>query len=336
MNMRRSIVFATDALEPVLELARQAETRGFDRVWTTEYVGRDAIARALAISMQTERIEVGTGIAYAFTRPELAMAALAGDVQRLSRGRFTLGISPGTRGVRRWFGAEFDPPAPRLVAYIEELRRIWRETPPPNVAPPPVYAAAFNPVMTRHMARVCDGLLLHPLAAGKTHMRERLIPALRRGAEERTAGPALVAWRVTSLDADEQRAHDRAKAQLAFYFSTPSYSTVLEGTAWEDIPGKVHEAFATSSGAAPWRRIGSLIPDTMVDEFALVGTPASVRDRLHDLEVELAQMGIGEIGFQTVGADLSDDEVAENCNLILETLGPDVRTERSPKETADV
>ncbi|MGH9000604.1 MAG: LLM class flavin-dependent oxidoreductase, partial [Acidimicrobiia bacterium] len=90
-GLRRSLVFATDALEPLSELGRAAEQAGFDRVWTTEYPGRDAVARALAIGLATGRIGIGTGITYAFTRPPLAMAALAADVQRLCGGRFALG-----------------------------------------------------------------------------------------------------------------------------------------------------------------------------------------------------------------------------------------------------
>ncbi|MCW2795695.1 LLM class flavin-dependent oxidoreductase [Nocardioides sp.] len=329
-SLRRSVVFATEALEPVLELAYQAEVSGFDRVWTTEYVGRDAIARALAIAMRTSTIEVGTGVAYAFTRLPLAMAALASDVQRLSRGRFGLGITPGTKGVRRWFGAEFDPPAPKLVEYIAELRRIWATDPSYGVAPPQVYAPAFNPIMTRHAATVCDGLLLHPLAAGQTHLTERVLPAVARGSVDRTDPATLVAWQVTSIHDDEDVARERARAQLAFYFSTPSYSPVVEGTPWEAEPARIQEAFRASDGDVSWRRIGALLPDDMVDEFALAGTPSSVRERLELLEKRLLSQGVSEIGFQTVGADLSDDEAAENCGLIIETLG-----HRTNKETHD-
>ncbi|MGH9281602.1 MAG: LLM class flavin-dependent oxidoreductase, partial [Acidimicrobiales bacterium] len=128
-GLRRSLVFATDALEPLVELARAAEEAGFARVWTTEYPGRDAVARALAIALGTQRIGVGTGIAYAFTRAPLAMAGLAADVQRLAGGRFALGLGAGTRGVRRWYGAGFDPPAPRLAAYVEQLEAAWSRWP---------------------------------------------------------------------------------------------------------------------------------------------------------------------------------------------------------------
>ena len=321
VGMRRGLVFATDALEPLAELARQAERAGFDRVWTTEYVHRDAIARALGIALGTSRIEVGTGIAYAFSRVPLAMAAIAADVQRMSGGRFALGISPGTRGVRRWYGAEFDPPAPRLAEYVGAVRAAWDDDPRLD-APPPLFAAALNPIMSRTVARTCDGALLHPLALARVHLHERLLPALREGAEGRTGAFQIAAWSVTSIDADEQRARDRGRAQLAFYLSTPSYRTIAEGTDWEHVPEAVRTAYDDSGRRAPWSELAALIPETLLDELVLSGTPDQVRAKAERLEAELAEVGVTELVFQTVGADLSDAELVANCEQIIEVLGP--------------
>lgn len=318
---RRGLVFATDALKPLIELSSSAEAHGFDRVWTTEYVGRDAIARALAISLRTTRIEVGTGVAYAFTRLPLAMAALAADVQHLSNGRFALGLSPGTRGVRRWYGAEFEHPAPGMAAYADSLRDIWNGWPAAPVPRPPLYAAAFNPIMTRYASAAYDGLVLHPLAAGSVHLHERLLPAVRLGSEARSTPLRLAAWRVTSIDDDDDLARRRAKSQLAFYFSTPSYAVAVEGTEWMHVPPIIREAHNASNGDPDWMAIGALIPEEMVDEFTLAGTPAAVRKRLAALERTLGAAGVEEVVFQTTGAGVSEDEVVQNCRLIIETLG---------------
>jgi alkanesulfonate monooxygenase SsuD/methylene tetrahydromethanopterin reductase-like flavin-dependent oxidoreductase (luciferase family) len=320
VRMRRGIVFATDVLDAVVELAAEAEEHGFARVWTTEYPGRDGIARALAIALRTSRIEVGTGVAYAFARLPLAMAALASDVQKLSNGRFGLGLSPGTKGVRRWFGADFEPPAPTLTAYVDTLRELWADTSVYASPAPPIYLAAFNPIMTRHAAGSADGLLLHPLAAGAVHLNERVLPAVQRGAEGRDAPPELVAWRVVSLDDDEERARERAAAQLAFYFSTPSYATAVEGTEWEAVPERIRDAFQAQKPAPDWIDIGRLVPDSMIDEFTLAGTAASVRRRLPEVERVLRDAGVSELVFQTVGAGIGDDEVVQNCRRIIRDI----------------
>jgi alkanesulfonate monooxygenase SsuD/methylene tetrahydromethanopterin reductase-like flavin-dependent oxidoreductase (luciferase family) len=322
--LRRSVVFATDELEPLAALARRAEAAGLDRVWTTEYVGRDAVARALYIALATERIGVATGVAYAFSRAPLGMAALAGDVQRLSGGRFGLGISSGTRGVRRWYGAEFEPPAPRIAEYADALRDAWGRD-AELATPPPVYGAALNPAMTRAVARSCDGVLLHALALSRVHLSDRVLPALREGFAKRSEEGTfeVAAWCITAIDEDEERAREMARRQLAFYLSTPSYKTVTAGTDWESVADRVRDAFDASDRKGAWGELSGLIPDAVVDELTTAGTPAVVRQKAAALEAELRQSGITELVFQTAGADVSSAELISNCERIADVLGAD-------------
>jgi alkanesulfonate monooxygenase SsuD/methylene tetrahydromethanopterin reductase-like flavin-dependent oxidoreductase (luciferase family) len=315
-GLPRSLVFATDALDPLPDLARRAEAAGFERVFTTEYLHRDSVARALAIALGTSTIGVATGISYAFTRAPLAMAALAADVQRLSNNRFALGISSGTRGVRRWYESEFEPPGPKIAEYAGKLRAAWAQNPDLR-QPPPIYGAALNPIMGKLVRRSCDGALLHPLALARTHLTTRLLPALQSG----DGDFAIIAWCITSIDANGELARERARRQLAFYLSTPSYRTVAEGTAWEAVPLRIREAFDSSDRKATWTELARLVPEELVDELALVGTPSAVRERLPALELELAGLGITELVFQTVGADLSEAEIVTNCRLIASELG---------------
>lgn len=323
--LRRSLVFATDELEPLAALARRAEEAGLDRVWTTEYVGRDAVARALAVALATERIGVATGIAYAFTRLPLAMAATAADVGKLSGGRFGLGLSSGTRGVRRWYGAEdkFGRPGPDMAAYAGALREAWERM--GEAEPPPVYGAVLNPIMTRHVARSCDGALLHALALSRTHLRERVLPALDKGLDRREDDSPfeVAAWVITSIDADEERARENARRQLAFYLSTPSYRTVAEGTSWEGVAAAVREAFDASDRKAAWGELSHLVPDEVVDELTISGSPATARAAADALEAELAEAGITELVFQTAGADVAAAELISNCEQIADVLGAD-------------
>ncbi|HEX4108787.1 MAG TPA: LLM class flavin-dependent oxidoreductase [Solirubrobacteraceae bacterium] len=311
--MKRSIVFGSDELEPLVPLAQRAEAAGFSRVWTTEYVGRDAIARAIAVALATEKIEVGTGIAYAFTRSPLAMAALAADVQRLSNGRFALGLGSGTRGVRRWYGVEnFSPAGTAMERYAEAVRAgIDLEH------PPTLHAAALNPTMGRLAARAYDGVLLHPIALARVHLRERLLPAVRRGSEQ----AQVAAWVITSIADDAAEAVHAAKSQIAFYLSTPSYASVVQGTPWEHVAGDVREAYDASERKAPWTELASLVPDEVVAELALAGTPAQVREQFEALERELAGDGIAELVLQP-----PIEGFEQACGRIIDHLATGVRT----------
>ena len=323
---RRAIVFATSALEPLPELAADAERAGFQRVYTTEFPDRDAVARALAIALGTREIEVATGIAYAFTRLPVAMAALAADVQRLSGGRFALGLGSGTRGVRRWYDAEFDRPATRMAACAEALRRAWDEAPGlAEVGAPPLLGAALNPAMVRAAAGAFDGLLLHPLGIVREHLHRRVLPEIERGAAARDTRPTLAAWCITAIAADEELARDHARRQLAFYLSTPTYGSVVEGTPHAAAAERIREAFAASERRATWAQLAPLVPDVLVDEVTLAGPPDVVAERADRLGRELAPLGVGELVFQTIGADVPDEEVVENCAHIISVLGRRVR-----------
>ena len=322
-SLPRSIVFSTDLLEPLVDLSRKAEAAGFHRVWTTEYPHRDAIVRALAIAMRTERIGVATGISYAFSRSPLALASMAADVQRLAGGRFALGLGPGTRGVRRWYGADFDPPAAKLLDCADAVRQAWQRN--ADLAdPPPLYASALGATIGRRVASAFDGVLLHPLALSPAHLQERLLPAIRQGAADREM-PRIVAWCITSVDPDSERARERARSQLAFYFSTPSYAAVAQGAEWQDVPLRVQEAFRSDTSQR-WSDLAHLIPDGMLDDLTLSGTPAEVAAKATVLAQDLARAGVAEIAFAAAGADVDSEEFTFSCGQIVDALAETAST----------
>jgi alkanesulfonate monooxygenase SsuD/methylene tetrahydromethanopterin reductase-like flavin-dependent oxidoreductase (luciferase family) len=317
----RSLVFATDALDPLRDLTAYAEGTGFDRVWTTDFPGRDAMTRALFLALRSTTIGIGTGITYAFTRSPHALAAAAADIQRLSGGRFILGLGTGTRGVRRWYEAEFDPPAPRLATLVDHLRREWAETKElDDVGPPAIAGAGLNEAMLRTVARVCDRVLLHPLGLVRDHLDGRALPAIAAGTARRTAGaPEIAAWCIASVDADREVARANARRQIAFYLATPSYGTVVEGTPWEPVAAKIRKRFKAMK-KTDWHALGDLVPDGQVDEIAIAGTPAEARVLADRMERELAARGIGEIVMQTTGTGATAEELTVGARHILVAL----------------
>ena len=343
--VRRSIVFGTDAFAELIPVAQAAERAGFHRLWTTEYTGRDSVIRALLLAQATERIGVGTGIAYAFSRAPLAMAAMAADAFAASGGRFALGLGAGTRGMRtRWYETEFDHPAARFADYVQLMRATWAADgggldyqgefyhlripafrpghPAADLAGLRVYGSGLNKVMLRQAARSCDGVALHPLAGSERYLREVALPAIRAGRQQggRTDG-ALAIWLITSIDEDADVARQRARLTLAFYFSTPSYRGVTAGTPWAAATEAIREGFLDEG--ANWASLSRFVPDDMVDAFTLTGTPAQARRRLAEYERRYELAGADEIVFQTVGENLTREQVVRNCEQIIEVLRPD-------------
>lgn len=76
--------------------ARTAEEAGYDAVWASE-LDRDPFLQLAVASAATERIGLGTGIAVAFARNPMNVASMAHDLQRLSQGRFMLGLGTQVR-----------------------------------------------------------------------------------------------------------------------------------------------------------------------------------------------------------------------------------------------
>ena len=335
--MKRSIVFAVPDFIPLLDVAREAEAAGFDRIWTTEDPGRDAIVRALTIALSTRTIGIGTGIAYAFTRSPLALAATAADVALASGGRFVLGLGAGTQGMRtRWYGiTDFDHAASRVEEYAQILRTAWSAErsyrhegrfyagfyselngPRPRV---PIWGSGINSTMLRIAARSCDGVAVHPLGAHLAYLDAVVLPAMAEGSAGSGRMPELALWRMTAVDECGARARDRARRSLAFYFSTPSYAAAADETGWGGVAAAIRDAYRDRG--AEWDAISALVPDEMVEEFCLAGTPDEVLAGWRLLKGEYAARGVSETVFQTVGAGPPGEDNIRNLRSIVAVLG---------------
>lgn len=339
--MKRSLVLSTNAFRPLIDVARRAEAVGLHRIWTTESTSRDALTRALALGLQTERIRVATGITYAFTRAPLAMATAAADVHIATGGRFALGVGAGTKGMRtRRYGIhDFDHPAPRLADYVRLMREAWSATggltyespfyrtaiatPPVSeefggLPPLEVFGSGVNRLMLRHSAAACDGVALHPLVSHLPYLDRVAVPAIREGGR----AEQVAAWRITSVHQDPGQARLIARRNLAFYFTTPSYATVVEEGRWEAVVTGIRESFRANPGLA-WADLAEQVPDKMVDDFCLAGSPDQVRDTVRILEDDLAERGVNELVFQIAGIGLSGEEYVDACGEVIDALRPD-------------
>ncbi|GAA0935915.1 LLM class flavin-dependent oxidoreductase [Pseudonocardia zijingensis] len=338
--MKRSLVLATDAFRPLVEVARHAEAAGFHRVWTTESTPRDALVRAVTLGLHTERIQVATGIAYAFTRAPLAMAAAASDAHIATGGRFALGIGAGTKGMRtRRYGIhDFDHPAARLADYARLLRAAWSagdgllyegpfyrakmRTPPVSaelaeLPPLQVFGSGVNRRMVQEAAAGCDGVALHPLVSYLPYLDRVAVPAIRDGG----GTSQVAAWRITSVHDDAAQARALARRNLAFYFTTPSYAPVVDGSRWEKPVTIVRESFRADPTLS-WTQLAEHVPDEMVEDFCLTGTPADVAGAARVLEGELAERGVDELVIQLAGIGLDADAFVAACRTVVDALSP--------------
>ena len=113
--------------------AQRAERLGYDGLSVPEAV-HDGMLVALLCLEHTQRLRVATGAIVAFARSPMLTAQAAWDLQRLSGGRFELGLGSQVKGnLEGRFGVAWSPPAPRMRDYVLALRAVfarWQEGTP--------------------------------------------------------------------------------------------------------------------------------------------------------------------------------------------------------------
>src|SRR6476619_5813495 len=112
-------------LQTVAEQARQAEANGYDCLWSSETQHDPYLPLAVAAT-STSRINLGTNIATVFSRSPMITAHTAWDLQKASRGRFTLGLGTQVKAHNeRRFSVKFESPGPKMAEAIRAIRTIW-------------------------------------------------------------------------------------------------------------------------------------------------------------------------------------------------------------------
>ncbi len=103
-----------------LALAQEAHRLGFSCVWVAEAYGSDAPSMLAWFAGQTERIELGSAVFQIPARTPAMAAMTAATIDKLSGGRFRLGLGvSGPQVSEGWHGVRFGKPLQRTREYID-------------------------------------------------------------------------------------------------------------------------------------------------------------------------------------------------------------------------
>jgi probable F420-dependent oxidoreductase len=325
--MKHGLILTRSTIQGQIDAARRAERAGFESVWTTEFFNANGLVRLAAIATSTQRIQLGTGIAYAFMRSPMLAASAAMDIDEISGGRMLLGLGSGTKTMNEnWYSTAFDgAPAPRMKDAIGLIRAAfaaqkggglnyegphYRVKIPqfsrPGAARPsiPIAVAAVNRGMIKMAAAVADGLVGHPIYTRK-YISEVVLPQL--------AGSqcALLPYVIASVADDPVQARNEARMQIAFYYTTRLYHSVLQPHGWTGIGETIAAAFRKGDFAA----MAAAVPDEMVDAIAITGRPDEVREQLNQWR-DLAD----HVLLYSPSVGIKPARVAENVDAIIDTF----------------
>src|SRR5947208_8386805 len=186
-----------------LKLVREAESLGFDSVWSAEAYGSDAATVLAWLAGQTSTIKLGSAIFQMPGRSPAMTAMTAATIDQISGGRMLLGIgSSGPQVAEGWHGQRFGRQMQRTREYVAGVRMaLVRERvefhgetlqlPLPDgpgkalkltIAPVqdrmPIYLAAIGPKNTTLGAEIADGWI--PTLFSPEHVSE-FRPLLEEG-----------------------------------------------------------------------------------------------------------------------------------------------------------
>ena len=103
----------------MIERAKRAEEAGFEGLWAGELAGTPYVNCA-AVAGFTEQIKLGTAVAYGFVRSPMTTALTALDLDRLTGGRFILGLSTSLKRINEsWHHVTFGKPIPHIKETVQ-------------------------------------------------------------------------------------------------------------------------------------------------------------------------------------------------------------------------
>lgn len=289
------------SLETAGDRAAAMEAFGYDGLLTAE-LSHDPFFPLVAAAQRTERVELRTGIAVAFSRNPMLLANIAWDLQELSKGRFSLGLGSQIKAhITKRFSMPWSKPAARMQDMVEAIHAIWDSwdagerldhrgefyqhtlmTPMFDPGPlahgrPKIILAAVGPLMTKVAGRVADGFVSHSFQT-EAYFRDITLPALAAGAAERgrelsDLEISMPMFIVTGTTEEEMaKSAQETKQRVAFYGSTPAYKGVLDHHGWGDAQPELNRL----SKEGKWVEMADVIDDEMLDAFAIVAEPNGI------------------------------------------------------------
>jgi F420-dependent oxidoreductase-like protein len=295
-----------------IELIQQAESMGYDSVWTAEAYGNDAVTSAAYVLAQTSKIRVGTAIMQMPARTPAMCAMTAMSLDQLSGGRFIVGLgASGPQVVEGWHGVPYGKPVTRTKEYIQIMRKIFEREGPvefdgqvyqmPNqsegttgLGKPlksilaatdiPIYTASITPAGLRCAGEVADGVFPVWMDPNKYDV---LGESIEQGFEKAGNGKSLkdfdIAPFVTvAMNDDLNAAYDALRPWLALYIGGMGaknknfYHEYATRLGYGDAANQIQELYL--SGKKP--EAEALVPNELLDDVSLIGPRERIIERL--------------------------------------------------------
>jgi alkanesulfonate monooxygenase SsuD/methylene tetrahydromethanopterin reductase-like flavin-dependent oxidoreductase (luciferase family) len=248
-----------------LDLAREAERRGFAGLYCASF--GDAMGLCHALAFATESIPFGTAIANLYTRNVYDYAQSAAFIHETSGGRFRFGIGVSHAALNDRLGVSTGRPLADVRAFVAGLRAA------PRVGElPPVVVAGLRHKMVALAGEIGEGVVFANVA--RSHVPETLtsLPAAARANTDFFIGNMIP----VCISDDREAAAAINRRTLTMYLGFPNYRNY-----WREA-GYVEEMAAVEKAldAGDRKALPRLMTERWLADVSLFGPVGEVREGL--------------------------------------------------------
>jgi F420-dependent oxidoreductase-like protein len=329
MKLGATVGLRGDDVDGLARYAKRLEEAGVDHLWAGEAYTSDAVSTMGFLAAVTERAHIGSSILPIYSRTPTLLAMTAVGLDRLSKGRFVLGLgASGPQVIEGFHGVPYDKPLGRTREIIEICRKVWRrerlehhgvsyEIPLPAgqgtglgralklIDHPvreriPIHVASLGPKNVEMTAELAEGWL--PLHYWPDRARDLWAAPLAAGLAKRSGDlPPLeiVAGGNLAIGDDVEGLRDLGRPMLALYFGGMGargrnyYNDVLRGYGFEQEADEIQDLYLGGKR----KEAAALVPRELVEGMSLVGDAGFVKDRI----AAYAESGVTVLNVQPVG-----------------------------------
>jgi probable F420-dependent oxidoreductase len=257
---------------------------GFTDVWSSEADGPDGFTPLALATAWVPTLRGGIAIVPAFTRGPALLAQSAATMADAAPGRFALGIGASSPAiVERWNGIPFVDPFRRTRDTVRFLRRAltgekvaerydtfevqgFRLGLVPEI-PPTILVAALRPRMLTLAGDEGDGAIVNWLSASDV---AQVAPYVN--------GKEIVARIFVAPTDDFDVVRTMAARAITSYLNVDVYAKFHEWLGRASVLQPMWDAWAAGDRA----RALELVPDEVIDDLIVWGTPEQIRAKVED------------------------------------------------------
>jgi 5,10-methylenetetrahydromethanopterin reductase len=286
-------LFPTEPLPQMVQLAKVTEQLGYSHIWVgdSHLIWREAYVNMAAMALNTTKVKLGTGVTNPLTRHPSVVASAYATLEEYAPGRTIVGIGLGdssveTMGMKPAKLSYFE----KTMAQMRQLldgQEVQLETGKIHLLHPckakvPIYIAASGPKMLELSGRIADGIIVLVGVADEyiAHAKER-IAAGAKAAGRKVEDINLVLW-VPCAVSETAPAKDAVKAHVARVVAHP-LPYVLDPTE-QKVLAEIRKTYDYYHHMDQQANHAEVIPDWLVDKFAIAGTVAECRAQIERIK----------------------------------------------------